>query len=65
MEKEPSMFARDQSQSPYIPWNQGKLLGQESPLKLKEIREIRICYHRQQVIRGFSDGKDIFTENIV
>jgi hypothetical protein len=25
-----------------VPWNKGKLIGQKSPLKLKEIWEIRI-----------------------
>ena len=27
---------------PHVPWNKGKLTGQKSPLKLKEIWAIRI-----------------------
>lgn len=31
------------SRSQRVPWNQGKLIDQNPPLKLKEIRAIRIC----------------------
>ena len=34
-----------------VPWNKGKLIGQKSPLKLKEIWEIRIRLQMTKNIR--------------
>lgn len=37
-----------------IPWNKGKLVGQKSPLKLKEIWAIRIRLQRSNHIRDLA-----------
>lgn len=47
--------------SPKIPWNKGKLVGQKSPLKLKEIWAIRIrlqLQHRARELALFNLGID-------
>jgi hypothetical protein len=49
-----------------IPWNKGKLLGQEPPLKLKEIWAVRIRLqldHRTRELALFN--LDIFTDERV
>ena len=41
-----------QPQSSTVPWNKGKLIGQKSPLKLKEIWAIRV---RLQISKNYRD----------
>ncbi|MBL7000201.1 MAG: hypothetical protein ISR73_10105 [Gammaproteobacteria bacterium] len=38
----------------YIPWNKGKLIGQKSPLKLKEIWAIRVRLQLTDCIRDLA-----------
>ena len=37
-----------------VPWNQGKLIGQKPPLKLKEVWEIRIRLQLDKRIRDLA-----------
>ena len=46
------MFHRSNSNSPRIPWNKGKLMGQKLPLSMQEIWSIRM---RLQTIGNLRD----------
>jgi len=36
------MFRQTTSNSPRVPWNKGKLIGQKSPLTMQEIWSVRM-----------------------
>lgn len=39
---------------PLVPWNKGRLVGQKAPLKLKEIRVIRIRLQLAEKVRDLA-----------
>jgi hypothetical protein len=41
-QKEQNMFPQNENDQKQRPWNKGRLVGQQPPLKLREIWEIRI-----------------------
>lgn len=40
--------------SSFIPWNKGKLVGQKTPLKLKEIWAIRVRLEMSESLRDLA-----------
>ena len=42
---------REECPSVYLPWNKGKLVGQKSPLRLKDIWSIRVRLQIQRRLR--------------
>ena len=56
------MVENQRTQQQRVPWNKGKLIGQKAPLKLKEIRVIRI---RLQLARKARDLAPLIWASIV